>query len=51
MPLLKGSSQGVISRNISELSSTGRPRKQVVAIALNMARKSRPTKGKIITTA
>jgi hypothetical protein len=41
MPLKKGSSQKVISSNISELFGTGRPQKQAVAIALNVARKTR----------
>jgi len=46
MPLKKGSSRKVISKNISELEGSrtkagrGRSRKQNVAIALNKARKS-----------
>lgn len=38
MPLLKGKKN--VGRNIKELESTGREPKQVIAIALNVARKS-----------
>lgn len=38
MPLLKGKSN--IGRNIGELEATGRPKKQAIAIALDVARRS-----------
>lgn len=42
MPLQKGSSQKVISRNIAELVHSGRPQKQAIAIAMGKAGKSKP---------
>ena len=38
MPLVQGKSQKSISSNIRELSNTGHPRDQSIAIALNVAR-------------
>lgn len=38
MPLLKGKKN--VGKNIKELESTGRPKNQSIAIALNVARKS-----------
>lgn len=41
MPLAKGRSKKVISRNIGELVRSGRPVKQAAAIAYKKAGKSR----------
>jgi hypothetical protein len=41
MPLQKGKSKETVSKNISELVRAGRPQKQAVAIALDLARKSK----------
>ncbi len=40
MPLEKGSSKEVMSRNISEMVRAGHPRKQAIAAAYRQARKS-----------
>ncbi|KPK13922.1 MAG: hypothetical protein AMJ56_00255 [Anaerolineae bacterium SG8_19] len=45
MPLKKGSSQKAVSSNISELVHSGRPQKQAIAIALDVARKPRKAFG------
>ena len=37
MPLKRGKSNKVVSANISELAKSGRPQKQVIAIALRQA--------------
>lgn len=41
MPLLSGSSQAIISANISELVKSGMKRDQAIAIALAKARRSK----------
>lgn len=41
MPLRKGKSREVISKNISELKKSGRPHDVAVAVALSVAGKSR----------
>ena len=46
MPLLKGSSQEIISRNIAEMIKAGHPRDQAIAASLNNAGKSYGAKGK-----
>lgn len=45
-PLFKGSSQSVISQNVSELRRSGKPESQAVAIALSKAGKSGKGKAK-----
>lgn len=44
VPLKKGKSKKVVSKNISELRHSGYPEKQSIAIAMNKAGKSRKKK-------
>ena len=46
MPLKKGSSQEVVSQNISELRHSGYPQAQSVAIAMSKAGKSKKKRKK-----
>lgn len=41
MPLTKGKSQQIISKNISELIHSGKPKNQSIAIALSLAKKKK----------
>ena len=41
MPLIKSSSKQAISKNIEELVGSGRKKDQAIAIALDIARKSK----------
>jgi len=47
MPLLGGSSQKTVGKNIKKLRREGKPRKQAIAIALENARKSAGELGRL----
>jgi hypothetical protein len=46
MPLKKGFSRATIGKNIKMEEKSGRPRKQAIAIALNVAREAAMKAGK-----
>ena len=44
MPMKKGSSKKTVSANIKAEMKSGKPQKQAIAIALSMAKKSKPAR-------
>lgn len=46
MPLIKGSSDKVISKNIATEIKSGKPRKQAIKIALEYAKRQKNAKAK-----
>lgn len=46
MPLVKGRSRAAVSKNIKTEVAAGKPRRQAIAIALNVAGKSNRSKKK-----
>jgi hypothetical protein len=46
MPLIKGYSQKSISKNIEQEIRAGKPRKQAIAIALDVAKKAKKKRKK-----
>lgn len=46
MPMKKGYGKKTVSKNIKTEMASGKPQKQAVAIALNVAEKAKKSKGK-----